>query len=684
MQIIVGIDVGGTFTDLLVWNKETGESCVAKALSTVEDQSEGIMNVLDEAGVSLEQVELIVHGTTVATNALLEKKGARCALITTKGFRDVIELKRRDRPTLYGMKCAFEPLIPRHRRLEVTERINSQGEVLEEVQEKEILEIINGVSKDIQGIAIGFINSYANPSNERKAAEILRSHWPNGYIAISSEVAPEYREFERISTAVTNVYVQPNIDIYLRSLLEKLKLAGFKGDVFIVHSSGGIMSLDIARNFPVRTLLSGPSAGVIVSTEIGKAAGYKNIVSCDMGGTSFDTALIEDGRFGMIPYKEVEYALPLLVPQIDMVTIGAGGSSIAWVDRGGILHVGPQSAGANPGPACYGKGGVEPTVTDTNLILGRINAERPLGRHGELSLNEELARKAIKERIAESLALAVEEAALAVIDIVNANMAASIRLVSVERGHDPRDFTLMIFGGAGPLHACALMEQLEISTTIIPRYPGANCCIAAMLIPLQYSFVETINKAIDMLDMSQVESIFINQAQTGRQLVEQKPELIQEVVVDFAADLHYRKQTHFIRVPIPSPNMTKQQLIELFQNEWKKERGELVEGVPIYLLHLRTAVTGVRPKMDMKTLGAIRPGLSLEDAKVGVKQTYQQGKWVDCAIYERDRLPTGSTFTGPAIVQQSDTTIFIGPSFEAQVDALANIVIRKPKRGKKF
>jgi N-methylhydantoinase A len=680
MGYVVGIDVGGTFTDLFAWDQKSNTIRIAKALSTVTDQSLGIMNVIKEAQIPLDEISLVVHGTTVATNAVLERKGARIALITTKGFRDVIELKRRDRPNLYDLKCSFEPLIPRCRRYEVGERVGSNGEILKEAQEDEIKAIAERLLADnVECVVIGFFNSYANPSNERKAAEILHRYCPQEYIITSSDVVNEFREFERISTAVTNAYVLPKVDNYLASLSNRLKEANFKGDITIVHSGGGIMSLEVARQYPVRTLLSGPSSGVAVGAYIAHETNRRNLITCDMGGTSFDVGLIKDGNFSLIDYKELTYAIPLLVQQVDMVTIGAGGGSIAYIDdRSGILHVGPESAGADPGPACYGRGGNEPTVTDANLVLGRVDKNSPIGRAGELVLDVDLAREAIQEKIARRFGLTIEEAALAIIKVVNANMAASIRLVSVARGHDPREFSLMAFGGAGPLHANALISELNMLEGVIPLYPGATCGLGGLVIPFQYQFGESINKEIEELDFKELEKILLNLGNKAKRLVEEKAEFVENISIEYQAKAHYTRQTHFIRLALPSPTISKRELIRIFEEVHRLQRGELVKDVPIHIMYVSAIATGTRRQLDLKTLAGKVQG-SLEEAKKGTTKTYNDGGWIDCPMYDRGRLPIGTILRGPAIVTESTSTTFLEPGWPANIDHFGNIVIREEK-----
>jgi N-methylhydantoinase A len=679
MKKVIGIDVGGTFTDLVSWDQKSNVIKVGKALSTITDQSIGIMNVLEEAAINVAEIDLLVHGTTVATNSVLERKGARTALITTKGFRDVIELKRRDRPNLYGLKCSFEPLIPRFRRYEINERMSAKGEVLQAVSEDEINAIALRLIEDkVECTVIGFLNSYANPFNEQEAAEILRRFWPERYIVIASDVVNEFREFERISTAVTNAYVLPKVDTYLASLSNRFREEKFNGDIAIVHSGGGIMSVDVARRYPVRTLLSGPSAGVAVAAYIASQTNRPNVISCDMGGTSFDVGLIKDGAFEQIGFKELTYGVPLLVQQVDMVTIGAGGGSIAYIDRGGLLHVGPESAGAQPGPACYGRGGQEPTVTDANLVLGRIDKNSPLGRVGELSLNEQLANEVIEQKIGDPLGLSAEEAALAIIKVVNSNMAASIRLVSVARGHDTREFSLMAFGGGGPLHAEALMMELDMPETILPPHPGAMCAIGGLVIPFQYSLGRTINKKAEDVDFEEFQKVLTDLGEEVKGLVMEKASLVEKISLHYEVEAHYARQTHFIRFPLLRSNLSREDVLRTFELEYRKKRGELVKGVPVHIMYVRAIATGIRRSVDLKMFVGTGHS-SLDKAKKGSATIYHEGQRRHCPVYERTKLPIGPDIQGPAIITESTATAFIGYGSYAKVDALGNIVVRRGK-----
>ena len=429
---IVGIDVGGTFTDLVGLDEASGTVTTAKVPSTPADQSAGLLHGLEALGVPLSALQIIVHGTTVATNAVLERRGAVCGLLTTRGFRDVLELRRRDRPDTYGLQGAFEPLIARDKRLEVTERTDYRGDILQPVDEHEVAaQARQLLDKGVEAVVVSFLHSYANAANEQRARQVLEHIWPNPYIVTASEVLPEFREFERTSTAVVNAYVQPLIDRYLRSLAQQLRHKGYRRDVLLIQSNGGVMSLEVSRRFSVNTVMSGPAAGVIAAKAVAEQAGFANVITCDMGGTSLDIALVAAGQPATTSEINLGYGIPIRVPMLDITTIGAGGGSIAWIDRGGYLQIGPQSAGADPGPACYGRGGSAPTVTDANLVLGRINADTPFGSEGTWHLDRTSAEQAITKHIGTPLGLPLLDAARAIIAVANAKIAGSIRKISI-------------------------------------------------------------------------------------------------------------------------------------------------------------------------------------------------------------------------------------------------------------
>ena len=448
-RYVIGVDVGGTFTDVFFLDEATGRCEVAKVPSTVDDQSKGFIEGIRQRVADFAEVATVVHGTTVGTNALLERKGARTGIITTAGFRDVLEMRRRDRPQTWGLWGQFEPVVPRDMRLEVPERTLADGTIHTAVDPDDVKAAARQLlASGAESVCIVFINSYANASNEQLALEALRSVWPNEYVEASSNILPEIREFERTSTTALNAYLQPPIGSYLRKLEDALRGDGFEGQVLIVQSNGGVMTVDTARQLPIRTALSGPAAGVIASAYIATEAGFPNVVTCDMGGTSFDVSLVADGESALAAQTNIDFGMTVRTPMIEMTTLGAGGGSIAWVDRGGLLQVGPESAGSNPGPVCYAQGNGRPTVTDANVVLGRINAAKPIG--GKLDhLDVDAAKAAIEEHVAVPLGLDVMAAAEAIIRVANSKMAGAIRLVSIERGFDPKKFTAMPLAAAG-------------------------------------------------------------------------------------------------------------------------------------------------------------------------------------------------------------------------------------------
>ena len=672
MSVIVGIDIGGTFTDLLLFNENTGEFTVAKVSTTPQDQSIGLMKGLENFRIPFNQLGAVVHGTTVATNAILERKGARTGLLTTKGFRDIIEVRRRDRPTMYGLCGNFEPLIPREYRMEVDERTDFSGNILKEVNPSEIEELGRGfVSRGVRAIVVSYLHSYANPENEKRTKAILRNFWPNDYIVLSSEVLPEFREFERTSTAVIAGYIQPLISEYLDLVLDKLKKKGYSGQILVVNSNGGTMSMEITKRYPVHTILSGPAAGVVAASHIARESGYKNLISFDMGGTSLDVSLIYQGKLTSTTDWKIDFGLPIQVSMIDIKTIGAGGGSIAWIDGAGILNVGPQSAGANPGPACYGKGGREPTVTDANLLLGRINPKAPIEK--ELTLDVGLARDSIIENIARPLQLTVEEAAHAIIQVSNHKMGGSIRTVSIERGYDPREFILVCFGGAGPLHAAALLKEFNFSKVLIPLFPGITSALGCVISDLRHDFVQTINRRLEELEKEEIESVLYNFVEKGKALLREEKAEIEKLEIVFEADMVYEGQTHVVRTPLMVEKIDPKGLMEAFQNSYRVGFSQIIE-VPVRVVNLRATVFGIRPKIPISKL-LMREQTNLLHALKEEREVYFKGSWIRTKIYGRQNIPQRTTLYGPCILEQMDTTILVEPDMKVQVDDFGNILM---------
>jgi N-methylhydantoinase A len=679
-RYVVGVDVGGTFTDVFVLDESSGRAEIAKVPTTPEDQSLGFMAGIRARVTDSADLATVVHGTTVATNALLERRGAKAGVITNEGFRDVLEMRRRDRPRTWGLWGTFEPIVPRDRRLEVPERTLADGTIRTPVD----VEAVRAAARQLlelgcESCSIVFINSYANDTNERAALAAVAEIWPNQHITTSSNILPEIREFERASTATLNAYLQPTLGNYLQQLEDGLREGGFSGEVLIVQSNGGVMSIDMARRLPVRTALSGPAAGVIAAARIGEAAGYPNLISCDMGGTSFDVSLVVGGENALAAQTSVDFGMVIRTPMIEITTIGAGGGSIARVDAGGLLQVGPDSAGSNPGPVCYGLGNDRPTVTDANLVLGRINADRPIG--GKLDrLDVDAAKRAIMTHVGEPLGLDEMSAADAIIQVANAKMASAIRVVSIERGHDPKDFVVMPFGGGGALHACALIREVGLSKALVPRYPGVTSALGCVIADMRHDHVVTLNSLLDDLDFADLDHRMTTIARDAEVTLAQAGVRFEGIRHLFELDMLYVGQTHTVSVPIPvtldatGTGVDPAIVLKAFEAKYRQEFGRLLDGIPARVMNLRVAVIGQRPSFDLSVLA---PGedASLEKAATGTRQVHVNGAWQEATIHDRLALPVGAVVAGPALLEQSDSTIFIEPGMTASVDELGNLLI---------
>jgi N-methylhydantoinase A len=676
-QLIVGVDVGGTFTDLFFLDTLQGACFTRKVPSTREDQSQGFLDGIRAGTADLGALATIVHGTTVATNALLERKGAKTGLITTRGFRDVLEMRRRDRPQTWGLWGRFVPIVSRDLRLEVAERTLADGTVHEPVDPAQVAAAARELLKNgAEACCIFFVNSYANPENERVADEAVRAIWPNPHVVASSRILPEIREYERASTAALNAYLQPVVGTYLERLDRTLARDGFGGQLLIVQSNGGVMTVETTRRLPVRTALSGPAAGVIAASHIAASAGFPNVITCDMGGTSFDVSLVVDGESALAAQTAIDFGLVVRTPMIEITTIGAGGGSIAWVDRGGLLQVGPESAGADPGPVCYGLGNERPTVTDANLVLGRINAERPIG--GKLArLDVAAAKEAIGRTVGAALGLDAIAAADAIIRVANARMAGAIRLVSIERGHNPKDFVILPFGGGGALHAGALIEEVGLAKALIPRYPGVTSALGCVIADMRHDFVRTVNRLVGDLDVASLDRSVLEHAKDGMALLDRAGVAFAGRTVVCELDMSYVGQTHTIAVPLNLALGISRETIRLaFEARYREVYGRLLDGIAMRLLNLRIAVIGHRPKFDLALL-APGAGASMDDARRGTRPVHVDGGWQDAAVYDRLALPVGATVAGPAILEQPDTTIFLEPKFAGAVDRFGNIIMAR-------
>jgi len=677
---VVGVDVGGTFTDLAWYDERTRSFRVAKVSSNRGDESEGFIEGLSRFG-KVSGLGVIVHGTTVGTNALLERKGARIGVITTQGFRDVLEMRRRDRPKTWGLWGDFQPVAQRRYRIEVPERTLADGTIRTPVDPADVVAAARQLlAEGAEALAIVFMNSYANAGNERVAAEAARTIWPNPHVTASSEILPEIREFERTSTTALNAYLQPVLSQYLGKLETALASDEFTGSFHIVQSNGGVMSAARARKFPIRTALSGPAAGVIAAGAIARASGIDDIITADLGGTSFDVSLVAGGKYALAAQSTIDFGLVVRAPMIEITTIGAGGGSIARVDAGGLLAVGPESAGSRPGPVCYGAGNKRPTLTDANVVLGRINAERPIG--GKLDrLDVDAARGAIDVHVGRPLGLSTEAAAEAVVRVANARMAGAIRLVSVERGFDPARFTAVPFGGGGALHVGALIGEVGLKSALVPLYPGITSALGCIIADVRHDDVETLNLSLDTLDATALDRRMVAAGLRAREVVEAAGLAIERLEIRYELDMHYMGQTHTVATPLGvtlengTTGITAEKVRQAFETSYQMSFSRLLPGIPVRIVNLRSTAIGVRPPFD---LAALAPeGGSHAAADRGERLVWFGGGWRPTRIWNRLSLPVGAVISGPAIIEQDDATTVIDPGLVATVDRLGNLLVER-------
>jgi len=680
---IAGIDVGGTFTDLLMLDTATGETRLAKVPTTLPNQAGGVIAALTAAAVDLAAVKVMVHGTTTTTNALLERSIAKVGLITTQGFRDSLELGRRTRPTPYGLTGRFDPLVPRELRLEVPERMDADGNVVIPLDEVAVASAVDALLQHgCEALVIHFLHSYRNAQHERRALAIARARWRNPYVTAGHLILSEFREYERGTTACVNAAVQPILDRYLGELRESLSNNGFTRDLLVMQGNGGTVSSHIVAETAVNTVMSGPASGIIAAAYTGRAAGFPNLITYDMGGTSTDVGLIVDAVPEVSAELELEYAMPIHVPMVAVHTIGAGGGSIARIDEAGMLVVGPQSAGATPGPICYGRGGTQPTITDANLALGRLNPDTLLGVTNTVSVDT--VRRIIDDKIGKPLGLDGIAAAAAIVRIANDRMAGAIRIVSLAKGHDPRDYALFPFGGAGPLHAAALARELGIPNLLVPVRPGITNALGCVVADLRHDYVNTINQPLAALDIAHVRATLEVQIAEGRAMLGRDGIGVTAVKLLHSADMQFQGQSHLLTVPLPDTGVSIDALRTLFtQAYWERFEVELPEIRPV-LVNVHTAVIGLRSPVDLAVLAQGERGQSVGEARCGERPVWfaddgdgrgAGGAFQPTPIYRREQLPLGAAFTGPAIVEQLDCTTVIEPGNRVRVDRLGNLLV---------
>jgi N-methylhydantoinase A len=677
----IGIDVGGTFTDLYLHDMETGEVARHKLLSTPERPHlaplQGIREILKQVGGKGSQVAFVGLGTTVMTNALLERKGATTGLITTAGFRDLLEIARQKRPhTFDPFVSKPDPLVPRQLRVEVAERIAADGSVLIPLDSQSLEQAIDHLlNAGVEAIAVCFLNSYANPTHEQQTADVLRRRWRSGHVAVSTDVLPEFREYERLSSTIVNAYLMPVTRGYLRQFKAEVAALDIPQPPFVMNSGGGIMTPEQASERPIDTLFSGPSGGVSGAVYVSAGAGHRDIITFDMGGTSTDVCLVQDAK-AQVSHARVINGVPLRATALDVHTVGAGGSSIATIDAGGMLRVGPHSAGAYPGPACYMQGGKRPTVTDANVVLGRLNPKYLLG--GELEIDAERSFAAIEEHIAKPRNISVVEAAASIIALADTNMAHAVRFVSVERGLDPGDFVLVAFGGAGPVHAASVARQLGIARVLIPPAPGVLCAMGVLVKDLQMDFSRTrvcrersddCNKLVD--------SVYRELEQRARSaLANGKPELS----LTRTADVRYVGQNHELTVDVPSEPFDDGSLTAVKDNFHAAHRELFGYASEEKLLELVTFRVNARLAVERAELAP--PSDALQERGISpivVRKAYfdEAGGFAACSVFERGALRPSDTIKGPAIVEQMDATTVVPPDFDARVDELGNLILQK-------
>ena len=680
MKLRIGVDTGGTFTDVCLFEEESGRVAVTKLSSTPDDPSrsilDGVSNILKQEKSKSSAVDYFAHGTTVATNALIQHTGARTGLITTEGFRDLLELGRQRRPDLYDLQADKPvPLVPRDLRLEVRERTTYDGRVEIELDPEAVVEAARRLkARGVKSVAVCFLHSYLNPAHEKLAREILEREMPGVYLSISHEVLPQFREYERLSTVVINAYLGPVMEDYIRRLETQLKQAGIEAGAYITQSNGGIISLETARHHSVRTVLSGPSAGVVGATYVGTAAGFGNLITFDMGGTSTDVSLVENGRAKVTGEMEVQ-GYPIRVPTLEVNTVGAGGGSVAWIDRGGHLKVGPRSMGAVPGPACYGLGNGEPTVTDANVMLGTLHPEYLLG--GRMRIHAKAASDSI-EGTSKRLGMKPMDVGQGILSLVTSNMARAIRVVSVRKGYDPRDFTLVAFGGAGPLHAARLARELSIPRVLVPEAPGILCALGLLVTDIRSDYTLTRILEANPAALPETKVIFSELESHALRWLQQEGVEETNRLYRYSMDMRYRGQNYELNVPLDSEEMTKGDIadwVKRFHLLHEQNYGYSAREEPVQMVTFCIEALGRVPKVALKTYP--EAGTDSSYAIRGSRKVFldEIGDFVDCRVYARHLLRHGNILAGPAIVEQMDSTTLILPGQKAFVDSYHNIII---------
>jgi len=667
----VAVDVGGTFTDVCIMNETSGAIRIEKTASTPSDPMVAILNGIEQGGIDLSEVSMFSHGTTVATNALITRNLPRTAMICTDGFRDVVEIRRANKEDLWDTyKDVAKPYIPRRDRLVVKECVDANGTVLEALDEEGALRVAKVLKKrDVASVAICFMNSYTNGANEQRMREILLSVMPDIPVSISSQVLPEIFEHERFSTTMANAVVSPVVVDYVERLEGKLSDGGYERDLLLLHTGGGVMTPASVKDFAARLAGSGIAAGAIASRFIGNLCGFDNSIGFDMGGTSTDVSLVYEGKSRVTKDWYIEYGYPIRFPSIEVLTIGAGGGSLAWKDEGGSLRNGPQSAGAFPGPACYQNGNEVATNTDANVVLGRLGTSLA---GGKITLDPKLAEASVQSSVAEPFGMELHEAAEAIVSVANANMANAVRLLSISRGYDPRDFALVAFGGAGALHGAAIAKELSIPTVIIPPNPGVTSALGCLLVDIQHDFSESFMASAADTKPADIEAAFARLESVAAERLSHEGVAPSDTVIQRSVEMMYQGQWRSLAVPAPSNITDIDALIDGFHNEHLREFNYRRDDAPVSIFRVALSATGVVPKAELQTHEVTRNTPTTDNTR----EVWFEGKAFTAMVFERDDLAAGAIFEGPAIVEQFDSTVVIPPATTAEVDTYLNILIR--------
>jgi N-methylhydantoinase A len=676
-KLRVAVDIGGTFTDLVAYDEQTRGVVTVKTPSTPPTFIEGVVAALDKAEIKPDEITEFKHGSTIATNAIIERTGANAALITTEGMRDVLGAGRANRPDLFNSNWDPSPsLVPRRNVFTVRERVDYEGNVLKPLDEDDVREVARKLKlRGTEAVAIAFLNSFMNADHELRTKEILREELDGVRLCTSAEILPEIREFERTSTTAANAYLMPVIETYLERLTDALTDWGYDGQLLVTHSGGGVITSRAAASVPARICHSGPAGGVIGGLLVGQSAGFDSVITFDMGGTSTDLSLVEDGKPSLALEWKVDWNIPILFPAIDLVAIGSGGGTLAWVDAGGSLRVGPHSAGANPGPACFGMCNEEPTITDAHLFLGRLNPERYLG--GDFTIYPDLAEQAI-ERLAERLGLSAAETASGILRIANANMSSATHLISVERGYDPRDFALVAGGGAGALHAVDIARELGIPHVVAPVTPGVTSAVGILQVDLRHDIMRSVLKQEHELDAARLKAILAELTAEAQQILGDESIPEDRRRIELSLDVRYYGQTSYMNLVIDeSPESAEaiQQIGDRYGEEYEREFGYRLDeeiGV-IEFVNARVAAIGITDEADIvrQSEGSRTP----EPRETRAVYFDERADFTDTPIYDRASLGVDSSVEGPAVIEQMDTTVLVPPGTRARVDSALNIVI---------